>query len=171
MKEGLQASDLVEKAIKYIDKKGDVMDLGCGAGENAVYLALKGFKVTGIDISKQFIHKSKNLAKIYDVDKDIAFLERDIVQFKYDKSYNLVISDFVFHFMGKEEIDIVIKNMKENTTNNGINAISVLKDDNSNKGFIHLFKLDELKGHYNDWEILEYGEEKGYQFIISRKVR
>ena len=39
MKEGLQASDLVEKAIKYIDKKGDVMDLGCGAGENAVYLA------------------------------------------------------------------------------------------------------------------------------------
>ena len=30
---------------------GDVLDIGCGLGDNAIYLAQRGFAVTGLDIS------------------------------------------------------------------------------------------------------------------------
>ena len=30
---------------------GEVLDIGCGLGDNAIYLAQQGFAVTGLDIS------------------------------------------------------------------------------------------------------------------------
>jgi len=43
------------------DKK--VLDIGCGLGESAVYLAKQGAKVTAIDISPGMISSAKELAK------------------------------------------------------------------------------------------------------------
>jgi len=41
----------------------DVIDLGCGAGNYAIYLAHKGFNVTGVDISPTAIKFPKENAK------------------------------------------------------------------------------------------------------------
>ena len=161
-------SDLLKKTLKYVNK-GKVLELGCGTGENAVYLTLKGFKVTGLDLSKQFIHKCKNLAEIYDVHKNIIFMEKDIVQFEYSEKYDLIISDFVFHFLEKDEIDIVIKNMKENTVVGGLNSVSVFNESNPDR-FIHNFIKDELKNYYSGWQVLEYESLKGHDFIIAKKI-
>jgi 2-polyprenyl-3-methyl-5-hydroxy-6-metoxy-1,4-benzoquinol methylase len=43
--------------------------LGCGAGNNATFLASKGFDVTGIDISPSVIKIAKENAKKKGVDK------------------------------------------------------------------------------------------------------
>jgi SAM-dependent methyltransferase len=39
------------------------IDLGCGAGANAIYLAQKGFDVTGVDYAKAAIEKAQARAK------------------------------------------------------------------------------------------------------------
>ncbi len=44
-------------------KPGSVIDLGCGTGENAVYLAQKGFNVTGVDYAEAAIEKARVRAK------------------------------------------------------------------------------------------------------------
>jgi 2-polyprenyl-3-methyl-5-hydroxy-6-metoxy-1,4-benzoquinol methylase len=46
---------LVGFVEKGLIKKGKTLDLCCGAGTNTIYLAEKGFEVTGIDISQRAI--------------------------------------------------------------------------------------------------------------------
>jgi 2-polyprenyl-3-methyl-5-hydroxy-6-metoxy-1,4-benzoquinol methylase len=41
---------------------GRVLDVGCGTGENALYLAQKGLVVAGVDGSPRAIHKAKEKA-------------------------------------------------------------------------------------------------------------
>jgi len=52
-----EAAVLVDRLIARLDPKGDasILDLGCGAGRHAKYLASKGFDVTGLDLSAESI--------------------------------------------------------------------------------------------------------------------
>ena len=42
--------------------KGRVLDVGCGTGENALYLAERGFSVAGVDLSTRAIDAAKTKA-------------------------------------------------------------------------------------------------------------
>jgi len=52
---------------QYIPFEGSVLDMGMGEGRNAVFLAQKGYKVTGIDISSVAVKKSYLLAQEFGV--------------------------------------------------------------------------------------------------------
>ena len=41
---------------------GRALDIGCGTGVNAVWLAKRGWQVTAVDYSKVALEKSKSLA-------------------------------------------------------------------------------------------------------------
>lgn len=43
--------------------KGDTLEVGMGEGRNAVYLASKGFHVTGVDFVEKAVERAKNLAR------------------------------------------------------------------------------------------------------------
>lgn len=159
--------EIVIKSLKYLNK-GKVLDLGCGSGENSVFLAQKGFDVTGIDISERFISDLNNLCKIYNV--KVKTLVQDINKFNFKEEWDFILSDFVFHFLEKDEIENVIKKMKNTTIIRGLNSISVLTESNPNK-FVYMFKKDELRQYYSDWNILFYKEEDGLSQIIARKER
>lgn len=51
----------------FIPYEGAVLDMGMGEGRNAVFLAQKGYKVTGIDISSVAVKKSYLLAQEFGV--------------------------------------------------------------------------------------------------------
>src|SRR6202162_5405900 len=51
---------------------GDVLDIGCGLGDNAVYLAENGHKVTGLDISPTALITAERRAKDARVDGAVA---------------------------------------------------------------------------------------------------
>lgn len=51
----------------YIPYEGNVLDMGMGEGRNAVFLAQKGYKVTGVDISSVAVKKSYLLAQEFGV--------------------------------------------------------------------------------------------------------
>lgn len=52
---------------QYIPYEGTVLDMGMGEGRNAVFLAQKGYKVTGVDISSVAVKKSYLLAQEFGV--------------------------------------------------------------------------------------------------------
>lgn len=54
---------------------GRVLELGCGTGTNAIYLAQQGFDVTGVDISKTAIERAREKSEAAGV--KIRFIEAD----------------------------------------------------------------------------------------------
>jgi tellurite methyltransferase len=51
----------------FIPYEGTVLDMGMGEGRNAVFLAQKGYKITGVDISSVAVKKSYLLAQEFGV--------------------------------------------------------------------------------------------------------
>jgi len=48
---GKPASALGDFCVNYLKEEAAVLDLGCGGGRNAHYLAERGYKVYGLDIA------------------------------------------------------------------------------------------------------------------------
>ena len=73
---GKQPAKFLAENYSYISAESKILDMGMGEGRNAVFLAQKGHKVTGIDISSIAVKKSQNLAKELNVKiKDVKSTE------------------------------------------------------------------------------------------------
>ena len=75
---------------------GQALDIGMGNGRNAVYLARKGWKVTGIDVSREAIKQAQAAAG-----KVGAAIEANVARFEdippYRARYDLILCMYVSH--------------------------------------------------------------------------
>jgi SAM-dependent methyltransferase len=75
---------------------GDVLDIGCGLGDNAVYLAKNGHTVTGLDISPTALKTAEQRAK--DAGVDVKFAVADSTKLDgYTDAFDTVIDSGLFH--------------------------------------------------------------------------
>ena len=154
---GLEPNKYVTQIPKII-KSGKVLDIGVGEGRNALFLAKKGFEVTGIDISKEAVDKFLKFAKKENL--DVKGIVSDIVDFDFNQNYDVIICVATLHLVSKDKVIETIKKIKNYTKNNGINLITVFtKKDIEYKEYpdLYFFDENELKELYKDWQILEYG--------------
>ncbi len=94
---GIKATSELVKLCK-IRKGNKVLEVGCGVGLTSVYLAKKGCKVTGIDISKGMIRKAKERAEKKKV--KIEFLVADAQKLPFGNSvFDAVICESVMAFI------------------------------------------------------------------------
>jgi tellurite methyltransferase len=64
---GKSPAQFLAENYQYIPYEGNVLDMGMGEGRNAVFLAQKGYKVTGVDLSSVAVKKSYLLAQEFGV--------------------------------------------------------------------------------------------------------
>lgn len=64
---GKSPSRFLAQNFHYLPEGGRVLDIGMGEGRNGVYLATKGHKVVGVDISSVAVEKANRLAREYGV--------------------------------------------------------------------------------------------------------
>lgn len=64
---GKSPAQFLAENYQYIPYEGSVLDMGMGEGRNAVFLAQKGYKVTGVDLSSVAVKKSYLLAQEFGV--------------------------------------------------------------------------------------------------------
>ncbi len=81
---------------------GRVLDVGCGTGENALYLAHLGFEVWGIDGAQSAIKKAREKAKERGIKAN--FLTGDALKLQsLQKRFDTVIDCGLFHVFTDEE--------------------------------------------------------------------
>jgi SAM-dependent methyltransferase len=69
-----------------------VLDVACGPGRHAVRLAERGFEVTGIDTSSDFLASARDAAA--DRGASVEFLERDMRDLDYDSAFDAALNVF-----------------------------------------------------------------------------
>ena len=94
---------------KVLDKcKTPVLDLGCGTGNDTLYLTERGFKVIACDYSEVALDKIKNVfanveTKLIDISQPLPFT---------DNSFDLIIADLSLHYFDEQTTKNIMKEIK-----------------------------------------------------------
>lgn len=82
---------------------GDAIDLGCGEGIDAIWLAAQGWRVSGLDVSPAAIGRARELADEAGVVADFRVGDaRDLSAFGA-RSFDLAVSVFSLHMLLRED--------------------------------------------------------------------
>jgi SAM-dependent methyltransferase len=92
---GRAASDLVQAVENGKLRPGRVVELGCGSGTNAIYLAQKGFDVTAIDIAPAAIAMAEEKARKAGV--KVRFLVADVLAPPRLEPFDLIFDRGCYH--------------------------------------------------------------------------
>jgi cyclopropane fatty-acyl-phospholipid synthase-like methyltransferase len=93
--------------------KGRVLDIGCGLGDNSIFLAKNGFSVTCMDIAHLAIDKGKVKADKQKVKVD--FRVGDVLKLDqyFDQGYfNAIVDSGLFHTLSDDERPIFAKQVR-----------------------------------------------------------
>ena len=75
---------------------GDVLDIGCGLGDNAIYLARNGHHVTGLDISPTALATAERRAN--DAGVQVTFAVSDSTKLEgYTEAFDTIVDSGMFH--------------------------------------------------------------------------
>ena len=164
----------------------DVLDLGCGEGKNAFFLANTGARVFAIDISERAIANARRLPS----GDNVQFVVGDMKTTRWlDRPYDIVIAYGSLHCL-RTEADVlsVLGRIQESTRSNGFNVICAFNDRQqdlaAHPGFSplllpHAFYVARYSGwqllHCSDTDLSEAHPNNGIQHshsmtrILARK--
>lgn len=157
---GLRPNELCYEImrIKPPVKPYRVLELGCGEGKDAVFLAKNGYLVSAFDAAETGLNKARSLAEKHGVQID--FFQADVLDYRPDISFDIVFSSGVLHYIPAELRGEVISCLKEHTSVGGIHAVNVFVDkpfiapapDRESKEIERgNWRSGELQGLYHDW--------------------
>lgn len=162
---GMEPADFLDEIIAKTANRGKrmkVLDIGCGEGKDAVYMAQKGYDVTAFDVTESGIRKTKFLATQRGVEIN-AFIA-DINTFEIHDHFDIIYSTGTIQYLQDKNIDAFFEKIKAMTSANGYNYFNVFVE----KPFLELpqdwdkeetmWKTGDLFKHYSDWRIHKIDE-------------
>ena len=81
-------SPFLEQRADLLPANGRALDLACGAGRNAIYLANRGLAVDAVDISRVALERGRAVAG----ELPIRWIECDLDGFEADADYDLIVN-------------------------------------------------------------------------------
>jgi len=149
--------DDLHSAVNRDPSEVSVLDIGCGEGKDAVYMAGKGCRVTAFDLTESGIRKTKKLAE--NVGVNVNAFVADINDFETDEKFDIVYSTGTIQYLFEENIASFFEKISKITNIGGIVYFNVFVD----KPFLELppdwdkeekmWKTGELFTYFGNWKI------------------
>ncbi len=170
----IEPSPLLLKAIADL-KPGRALDIACGVGRHAIFLAKHGWQVTAVDSSRAGIEILQQRAGdvVVSIDTHVVDLEKGEFQIGPD-TYDLICD---FYYLQRD----LFPSMRAGTKPGGRVVAAIHLNDGNPDAKPHnpafLLERGELKTLFSDWEITYYREgasdEGGHHhdtaYLIARK--
>jgi len=142
---------LVEIADE-IKKPAKALDLACGTGRNAIYLAEKGWQVTAVDNSSVGIEIAKQRAAEKGVEVEFRVADLEKGEFAIEAGAYDLIGDF--YYLQRN----LFEAMKAGVKAGGIIISTIHIYGDAEEAGEFLLKTGELREFFRDFEILHYHE-------------
>jgi tellurite methyltransferase len=150
-------------------KHGRALDLACGRGGNAIFLAERGYSVDAVDISFQALNPlhAEAVRRKLDIHCVVADLDRYFIP---NDVYDLVI---VFYYFSKP----LMRNIKGALKERGLIFYSTFNDRHTSVrpefNPAYLVSAERLLSYFDDFDLLVYepaaGEHRNVSRLIARK--
>jgi cyclopropane fatty-acyl-phospholipid synthase-like methyltransferase len=130
-----------------------VLDLGCGEGKNAAWLAHRGCDVTAIEVSEIALANARTA--FHDI--DVKWVHGDVTAGEWAKDdFDLIVAYGLLHCLQEDEIHRVIASMQAATRPDGYNVIVAFnnrsQDLSAHPGFLPtLLDHDAFVDPYAEW--------------------
>jgi SAM-dependent methyltransferase len=172
---------LTERRVK------SVLDLGCGSGWLAIFLARRGFQVTGLDVAEHAIQLARTWAD--EEDLEIEFDVGDIADMDYAMgSFDAVVANSIFEHLTWDLAEHALKRLKSILLPKGcfigcfdkvgtgpgdyyeLGDGSHIYTDKGRRGMLlRNFSDEELKKLFSGWTISRFEEfDSGSRFICAQ---
>ncbi len=151
---GEPAKEFVSFFETYQKAHAWVLDVGCGQGRDALFIARLGHRVTGIDQSPSGIRDMlKDAAdECLGIEADIA----DIRDYLPPRAYDIVVIDRTLHMLKPDERLSVLQKLLTHTNEDG--AVLIADQHSNIPAFESIFDQSE-------WNWLSILKQRGYLFM------
>jgi len=149
-------------SLTEINPPSMILDLCCGQGRHSLELARKGFKVTGVDRTEEYLEKARKDALKENL--SIEFIKEDMRYFKIENYYDAIIIMYTsFGYFEKQEENFkVLCNCYDSLNKSGLMLIDIVGKEILKRKFIpkESFEIDgityiEERKIIGDWNRIE----------------
>lgn len=149
-------------------KPGRAIDLGCGVGREAIFLAQRGFLVTGVDISPTAIGMATKAAAEAEVEVD--FVVDDLTELtRVSGTFDLIVDVGAFNDLNAEQRDAYVRNVLPLGSANSLFFLMCFEQK------VSLSEMRERFGESYDIELVstrgETGTRRSFSFyLLERRI-
>lgn len=130
---------LIEKLLKEHGVK-TVLDMTCGTGSQVLFLAQRGYEISGSDLCPDLIKIARNKAK--EMKLGIQFIEGDMRNIKVGQ-FDAVITIFsAIGHVTKSDFEITLQNIRHNLNPGGIYIFDIFNLEALTEDVVKDFKMD-----------------------------
>jgi SAM-dependent methyltransferase len=170
-------------ALASFPEGGRVLDLCCGPGRHSLELARRGFRVTGVDRTPQYLDEARSRADIEGL--DIEFVREDMRHFRRTDAFDAAINLFTSfgYFEDPADDARVIENLYASLVPGGTLVMDLMAKELLARGFrerewswvdeargIRMLEERRLAGDFgtvqNTWTLLGPGYERTIRFPL-----
>lgn len=146
--------ELAEFFDKSVRGKARVLDVGCGQGRDALFLARRGHEVVGVDLSPSGIRDM--LAAAEQERLKVDGLVADITAFEPEGEFDVLLFDRTLHMLEPEARNDVLDRLLDHVAESG--RVLIVDEKSNIEGFRRV-----LAAHRFDWA--EDVAKRGYLFV------
>ena len=159
------------KLLKYFIDNYEIKtatDLGCGSGNETVYMIKKGIKVTAVDIQ---LNEDYILSRLDDDEKqNVAFKKQDFESIELEKT-DAVVALFSIPFCKPEKFNDLWSKIYDSINDNGyfVGQLAGDRDDWRNNSNMNTFTIEEAKNLLSKYNVLRLDEREFVRETDNKK--
>ena len=159
---GHDPGPVARRAVRYqrplwrSNRTATALDVGCGEGQDLLFLAQESYDATGLDFTDTGIEKARKIVR--DNGQRARLVRADILDWCAEAKFDLVLAVNSLQFLGADA-PRALRRTIELVAPGGVIGLSMFARDDANElpleSSIYRWTLDELQSNFSDWQPFE----------------